>query len=234
MSNPSGMQENIDYEPTMNVARAHAAVAREKEDQPVKHTPLTLPMIAGIIGIAIAGGAYIGSNAGPHYNLHGANYQPEQPPGASAAVELPENVKWLKEGAKVYEAVCAGCHQPNGLGVPGQFPPLDGSEFVTHGEERLATIVLKGLVGPITVKGAGFGAVPMSPKGGQALTPKAVAQVLSYIRNSWSNKGSFIMDDQIKELEARIADISSPMPTAHLEQIAADKNLPPSKKPIAP
>jgi hypothetical protein len=59
-----------------------------------------------------------------------------------------------------------------------------------------------------------------------------VAQVLSYVRNSWGNKGSFIMDDQIKDYNAAIASLPSPIPFADVEKIPADENLPPSKKPI--
>ncbi len=232
MQSNSGSPQNIDYQPTMNVAAAHAAVAREKEDQPVKNTPITLDIVAAIVGIGLLAGAYIGANTGAHYNLQGTTYQAESPPGSSTAAELPEDVKWIKEGEKIYSSVCQGCHQQAGQGVPGQFPPLAGSEYVTAGDERLTAIVLKGMSGPITVKGAQYGAAVMNAKGGQALTPKAVGQVVSYIRNAWGNKGSFVMDDQVKELDARLADVPSPMPSSHLTQLPADKMLPPSKKPL--
>jgi mono/diheme cytochrome c family protein len=59
--------------------------------------------------------------------------------------------------------ICQTCHQANGLGVAGQYPPLAGSEFTTGGSRRPAMIVLKGLTGPVTVKGQKFGAAVMQP-----------------------------------------------------------------------
>ncbi|MBP7950109.1 MAG: cytochrome c [Verrucomicrobiales bacterium] len=222
------MSDNIDYEHTMNVAGAHAAVAREKEDQPVRNAPLgNLPLILSAI-ILLVGGSYVGGN------LKGA-YAKERPLDASAAPELPPDVKWLKDGEAAYTTTCGGCHQGNGVGNPGSgYPPLAGSEFVTGGEKRLCAIVLKGLAGPIHVKGQAFGSAVMNAKGGQNLTDKQVAQIVSYIRNSWGNKGTFVMDDQIKALNAEISGLASPLPTSELDKIKADENLPPSKKPLAP
>ena len=64
-------------------------------------------------------------------------------------------------GKKIFSANCAVCHQPNGLGAAGQgYPPLAGSEIVNGGSKRVGMIVLKGLQGPITVKGVQVSARP--------------------------------------------------------------------------
>ena len=68
-----------------------------------------------------------------------------------------------KLGEKVYKNKCVTCHLPNGLGQPGQYPPLDGSEWVQGGTERMASIVGFGLSGPVSVKGQTFSAAIMSP-----------------------------------------------------------------------
>ncbi len=223
MSDPN---DNIDYQPTMNVAKAHSAAAREHAEQPVKETPLgNLPLILSAIVFVFAGG-FIGANLNEQ--------KPDRPKGVAGGDELPPEVKWHKDGAGVYGNVCQGCHGANGLGNPSTgIPPLDGSEWVTGCDTRLATILLKGLAGPIHVKGATYGSAVMNPKGGQDLNFKQVAQVLSFVRNNWSNKASLIMDDQIKDYAATISALPSPIPFADLEKLPDTVFLPPSKKSFA-
>jgi mono/diheme cytochrome c family protein len=231
----SNTQDNIDYQRTLNVAEAHSAIARESiGNMETKETPIgNLPLILGAI-VLLGAGSYIGSNWGSSYNVMGKAYKALPPEGAGDAGP-PEDpvVKWKKDGAAVYGQACQGCHGPGGAGNAGSgIPPLAGSEWVTGGEKRLAAVVLKGLSGPITVKGAAYGSAVMNAKGGVNLNDKQVAQVISYIRNEWGNSGSLVMADQIKELNAAIASLPSPMPTTELEKIPAGENLTPSKKPL--
>lgn len=89
------------------------------------------------------------------------------------------------DGAAIFAAQCAACHQATGKGLPGVFPPLDGSEWV-HGEPRiLANILLHGITGEIEVEGQKFqGQMPSF----QQLSDAELAGVASYIRSAWSNK----------------------------------------------
>ena len=89
------------------------------------------------------------------------------------------------DGKALYAAQCAACHQPTGAGLPGVFPPLDGSEWV-QGEPRvLANILLHGITGEITVKGNKYqGAMPAFPQ----LSDAELAGIASFIRGNWSNK----------------------------------------------
>ncbi|HQD14042.1 MAG TPA: cytochrome c [Ottowia sp.] len=95
--------------------------------------------------------------------------------GAGAAVD----------GKALFAAQCAACHQATGKGLPGVFPPLDGSEWV-HGEPRiLANILLHGIDGEIEVEGQKFkGQMPAFAQ----LSDAELAGVASYIRGAWSNK----------------------------------------------
>lgn len=87
------------------------------------------------------------------------------------------------DGAAVYAARCAACHQANGAGVPGVFPPLAGSEWVLGSPKTLAALVLHGLTGPITVKGQSYsGAMPAF---GAQLSDAEIAAVLSHVRTQW-------------------------------------------------
>jgi len=109
-------------------------------------------------------------------------------PGLSNVAEVaPKSGNGGVDGQEVYTRVCAACHQANGQGVPGAFPPLDGSPYVTGPNiERMASIMLYGLMGPITVKGTTYNGV-MLPQGA-VLNDAELSAVANYVRSSWSNK----------------------------------------------
>ncbi|MFD2377319.1 c-type cytochrome [Ottowia pentelensis] len=93
------------------------------------------------------------------------------------------------DGAAIFAAQCVACRQATGKGLPGVFPPLDGSEWV-HGEPRiLANILLHGITGEIEVEGQKFnGQMPSFHQ----LSDAELAAVASHIRSSWSNKSEAI------------------------------------------
>jgi mono/diheme cytochrome c family protein len=89
------------------------------------------------------------------------------------------------DGAATFASMCAACHQATGAGLPGVFPPLAGSEWASGKETTLAAIVLHGVTGPITVKGATFnGAMPAFK---EQLNDQQIAAVLTHIRSQWGN-----------------------------------------------
>ncbi|WP_138477643.1 PVC-type heme-binding CxxCH protein [Dyadobacter bucti] len=108
-------------------------------------------------------------------------------------------------GKEVYakEGYCTTCHQPDGKGLSASgFPPLTGTNWVSGSDERLIKVVLKGLLGPIEVQGQKYaGQVPMTPFGG-LLNDKEVAAVLTYVRNSFGNKGAAILPEKVKQVRA--------------------------------
>ena len=82
------------------------------------------------------------------------------------------------------------------------FPPLAGSRWVTQSEERLIKLTLKGLHGPIEVQGAKYpGLVPMTPFGGM-LSDEEIAAVLTYVRNSFGNKGGAVSASSVARVRA--------------------------------
>lgn len=92
-------------------------------------------------------------------------------------------------GKQLFTANCVACHQASGKGLPGVFPPLDGSEWVTGDERTVANILLHGVTGEITVMGNSFkGAMPAFAQ----LSDAELAAVASYIRAEWSNKAGAI------------------------------------------
>lgn len=103
----------------------------------------------------------------------------------------------LAKGEQVYTANCASCHQANGEGMAGTFPPIAGSEQANGPAEEHIKIVLKGLSGPIKVKGTEYnGAMPPFAQ----LSDEEIAAVVSYERSSWGNTGGAVTADQVKAL----------------------------------
>lgn len=93
----------------------------------------------------------------------------------------------LPDGAQVYGS-CSGCHQANGQGIPGAFPPLAGhaADLYTTDPDYLAQVVLFGLQGPITVDGAQYAGLMPAWEG--QLTDAQIAAVLNFILSSWGNE----------------------------------------------
>jgi mono/diheme cytochrome c family protein len=87
----------------------------------------------------------------------------------------------------LYAQVCGACHQMNGQGIPGAFPPLDNSKYVTSDNvDRLASIMLYGLIGPIKVNGVQYNSAMAGLGGTQS--DEELAAIATYIRSAWSNK----------------------------------------------
>jgi mono/diheme cytochrome c family protein len=91
------------------------------------------------------------------------------------------------DGKQIFTAQCVACHQATGLGLPGVFPPLDGSEWVVGDERIVANILLHGIAGEITVAGVAYkGNMPPFKQ----LADAELAAVASHVRGAWSNKAA--------------------------------------------
>ena len=120
------------------------------------------------------------------------------------------------DGAKIYAAACTACHQASGLGIPGQFPPLAGSEWVTGSEERLIRIILHGITGEIEVEGETFTGV--MPTWGPTFTDDELAAVATYVRRSWGNKAGPISTSTVTRIRLTTAWRTKPWTAAELQQ----------------
>lgn len=110
----------------------------------------------------------------------------------------------LAEGKKQYGMICAACHGDDGLGKPGQAPPLAGSEWVNSEDfTRLEEIPQLGLSGEVHVNGQDWN-LQMAPMGA-ALSDADLAAVLTYIRGSWGNKASAVSETDVKAMRGTVA-----------------------------
>lgn len=100
-------------------------------------------------------------------------------------------------GEAVYTANCMSCHQLNGEGLPGVYPPLAGSDHLNPEPENLVNIVLKGQNKTYTANGNEY-SVPMESFA--YLSDKEVADVLNYIGNSWGNAFEPVTEQQVDSL----------------------------------
>jgi mono/diheme cytochrome c family protein len=206
--NPSQPRQGMDYGEQVEVQEVHAAIQREKREPRVGLEPLSIWLIA-VYGLAIFfGGAYLGRFSG---QFSGDSLDPmlvptmakkgggPAGPGGGAAELTP-----AERGKKVFSANCQVCHQVDGEGSAAQgYPPLAGSEITNGGSRRMAMVVLKGLQGPVTVKGKQYGSAVMQPW--ESLGDQKVADVMTYERSAWGNKGSPVTKEQISALRKELA-----------------------------
>jgi len=230
-------RQGMDYGETEDVHQVHAAIQREKREPRVGLEPLSLWLIA-IYGLAIFfGGAYLGRFSG---NFSGDGLDPLSgpPPSKKQGPNGPgggqsQELSQADRGKKIFSANCAVCHQPDGLGAAGQgYPPLAGSEYVLGGTRRVGMIVLKGLQGPLTVKGQSFGTAVMQPWD-KTLSDAKIADVLTYIRQEWGNKAGPVSAAQIAGLRKELASHPDSFTEPDLKAVPADAELPGGEAPGA-
>jgi mono/diheme cytochrome c family protein len=120
----------------------------------------------------------------------------------------------VNRGKPLYMQTCMACHQATGQGIPGAFPPLAGVDYVTGDPKRLIAIVVKGITGPMTVKGNTYVAGMISPvlTFPQLKDDKNLADVLNHVRNSFGNTSAVaITPEMVAEVRQALgADATTP------------------------
>jgi mono/diheme cytochrome c family protein len=107
----------------------------------------------------------------------------------------------IESGKKLFALNCSSCHQANGEGLAGQFPPLAGSKWATSDPGLITKIVLKGLKGEIEVKGETYGqALNMAPL--INLKDRQIADITTYVRKAWENQASEISAEDVSGFRA--------------------------------
>lgn len=101
----------------------------------------------------------------------------------------------VASGAQTYASNCSSCHQINGQGVPGTFPPLAGNPIVVGDPKKVIHIVKYGLTGPVRVAGNTYNG--QMPAWSSQLSEAAIASVITYIRSSWGNHAGPVIASQV-------------------------------------
>lgn len=153
----------------------------------------------GALGMIHVGGeeqpkVYTGRIAEGIYLPEGGAIQSIAPPPieSRSAQSITER---MELGRQVYSHNCTSCHQAEGGGIPGVFPPLASSDYLNADPERAIHIVLEGLAGEIEVNGVTYNSVMP----GVALSDEEVSNVLTYIYSQWGNSGTVITPEQVRQ-----------------------------------
>lgn len=104
----------------------------------------------------------------------------------------------MKAGKKVYSSVCMACHQNNGQGLSGAFPPLAKSSWVTGKPDRIVKLILHGLVGELEILGQKYNGVMPAHK--DQFSDQEIADVVTYIRKSWGNEATEISFELVTKI----------------------------------
>ncbi len=214
----------------MNIAEVHGSILRERAEPRAGREPVPLWLLTLFFSIIFWAGLYLAYNSGG-FRADVFDSTRVAWAGGGAAQTGPVDPKVL--GKRVFTQNCLVCHQMTGLGVPGQFPPLAGSEWVLgldwHGDNHLVKIVLKGLQGPIQVKGGTFN---NSMPTWSMLTDEQIAAALTYVRSEWGNAAPPIPADYVKAMREQTAARTEPWSPKDLQAIPAEK-APAAKAPPA-
>ncbi|RFC45546.1 MAG: nitrite reductase (NO-forming) [Verrucomicrobia bacterium] len=110
----------------------------------------------------------------------------------------------MELGKTVYMQLCVACHQPTGAGLPPVFPPVIQTEYVSGSPERFAAMILKGVMGPITVNGMTYN--NMMPPQEALLTDEKIAAAITYVRGSFGNTYPAVSPEVVKAARAKFTD----------------------------
>jgi mono/diheme cytochrome c family protein len=184
-----------------------AAQVREQRDPAERLRPLPWFVVMLIGAMSMWGLFYI-------YNMHGT-LDSEYGDSRTRSALVPVVIAGAAvDGAQIFAAKCVACHQASGLGLPGVFPPLAGSEWVLGSDKILVQIPLHGISGSVQVKGTTYnGAMPVF----NALSDAEIAAVLSYVRSTWGNSAAAVSPATVAA--ARKATQSRSTPFANGDEI---------------
>ncbi|MFM9000104.1 MAG: c-type cytochrome [Opitutia bacterium] len=183
------------------LVEVHSQIARDKQEpaQGFSMTPIFVVFLFCAFGFWA--GLYLTRNS---RGFSASAFDLDAPVATASvgpAVFEPDAAK----GEKLYLANCAACHQPTGMGLPGAFPPLAKSPWVSGDEKRIIKIILAGMAGEVEVAGAKYNG--NMPNVGVALKDAQIAHIATYVRSAWGNAAEPVMDTAVaaarKEIGAR-------------------------------
>lgn len=184
----------------------HAQLNREKAEPTEGFAPIPIFILFVFAAVTFWGGVYIGHNSGDfRWDVFDPNFDPAVAGEQTAFVFDP-----IARGRRLYSQQCSQCHQADGTGVRGLYPPLVGTEWVLGPKEVPTKILLHGLQGEIEVLGNTYsGLMPAFGPPGLGLSSRDIGAVLTFIRQEWGNDAEPIdeefVDQVLGEVGARTA-----------------------------
>ncbi len=181
--------------------------------------PIPLWLLA-LIGVGIFwSGAYLFSFSGG-FRADVFDFEPKFGSEGGGAKGAPDP---KVVGKALFSANCITCHQATGQGVPGQYPPLAGSEVVLgDATNHMIAIALKGLQGPVVVAGKQFNNAMQAWEA--QYTDSQLAAILTYVRSDWGNNAPPVTADMVKQIRDEFKDRKEQWTWPEIEKIPP-KNL---------
>ena len=199
-----------------DIQEIHRQVLREQFEpsEGQQRVPITLFLL--FMGLAMWAGWYLSENDG---DFRGNLYDG---PNALRTTDLSDAEDSEKReidpvllGKRIYNN-CISCHRSGGEGVAGQYPPLNRSRWVLGDDRILARILLRGLNGPIEVRGSVYnGQMPAWTQ----LSDRDIAAVLTYIRGAWENDASAVTEERVASARAETASKAGAYSAAELDSL---------------
>ena len=179
-----------------SVQNLPAIIQQELPEPQHGNVPLPLSFVMVVCLCFFWAGFYLTRYSGA---FSGNSFDQVSPNPANQAAAKPADI--FAEGRRLFADTCAKCHQINGQGLPGQYPPIAMSEWVlAPGPARLIRIVLDGMQGPVQVKTETYNN-PMLPWR-ELLSDRQIAGLLTYIRSEkgWGHSASHVTAEQVAEI----------------------------------
>lgn len=180
------------------VIRLHEPIARELEEPKDGFEPTPMWWVFAVMALLGWGGWYLGTYSG---NWRADVYDERPGTVVGSVGATPASVDPMVLGKRIY-ANCQACHQADGRGVEGNYPPLAGSSWVTGSPETLVRILLHGVEGELEVGGRVYNQA-MPPW--KHLRDEQLAAVATYIRASWGNAATPVAAATVEAVRAATA-----------------------------
>ena len=221
-ANQSGTQfsENLDreYPERLGVVQIHEPVVREHTRPKEGREPTPLWLLFFYLLIMGIGGWYLGMYSGAFrrdiYNEDPAVLAERAKRGGGE----PKEIDPMVLGKRVY-ARCSSCHQADGQGLAETYPPLAGSDWVTGPPEVFAGILIRGIQGPLEVKGVTYNE---EMPAWSNLSNEDLAAVMTYVRGSWDNSATAVQPPLVERVRKYLADDRGHWDPPALEQFRDD------------
>jgi len=198
-----------------------APVLRENPEPTSSNAPIPLALTSIFFVIIFIAGIYLALNSGGFRSDVFSPKLVSWSGGGAGGVAAPVDPKVV--GKRIYTQNCVVCHQTSGLGMPGQFPPLVGSEWVVGGDwvadNHLVSILLHGMQGAVQVKGVTYNNA-MPPW--KQLKDDQIAAVLTYIRSEWGNAAAPISPEYVKSMRDKTTARTEPWSQKELKAMPAE------------
>ena len=211
--------------PARGVADLAVADPLEHIEPGETQRPIPLWLVVFIGGFFAWGGFYVQRYSGGYQALV---YNEDASGLGLASTNAAPIVDPYSLGKRLFADTCAKCHQPDGQGLPGQYPPLVGSEWVlAQGPARMIRIVLDAVQGPITVKGLPYNS-SMTPWR-DVLTDQQIAGLITYVRTQkeWAHNASAVTPEEVGAIRKKTKDRSALGPWTAAELLAIPEYEPP-------